>query len=243
MQPVDVVAPVAPTVVDPVVVSDPFSMWSLFSGADLIVQLVMIGLAVSSVWSWAIILHKFLKLSSLNRLADQFEEAFWSGGALDDLFDRLQSRTVDPMSTVFCAAMREWRRSVSKVGVRDMRGTLEQRIDRIMSVTVSREMQYLERYLGFLASLGSNGVIVGLFGTVVGIMKTFQTIAMQNIAQLAPSISEALFATAVGLIASIPAAIAYNKISSDINRYGNRLDAFCNEFSAIMSRQLEETHG
>ena len=120
------------------------------------------------------------------------------------------------------------------------RGTLEQRLDRIMSVTVNREMTYLERYLGFLASLGSNGVIIGLFGTVIGIMNTFQTIAMQNIAMLAPNIAEALFATAIGLMASLPAAIAYNKISSDINRYGNRLDAFCNEFSAIISRQLEE---
>lgn len=222
----------------------PFSLWSLFWGADWIVQMVMLGLLMASIWSWTIIFYKLLKLRTLNRQADHFEEAFWSGGALDDLFDRIQNKALDPLSTVFCAAMREWRRSALKGTLHGSRGTLEQRLDRIMSVTVNREMTYLERYLGFLASLGSNGVIIGLFGTVIGIMNTFQTIAMQNIAMLAPSIAEALFATAIGLMASLPAAIAYNKISSDINRYGNRLDAFCNEFSAIISRQLEESaHG
>lgn len=226
------------------VAAQPFTMWSLFAGADLVVQLVMLGLVAASIWSWTIIFYKLFKLRSLNRQADHFEEAFWSGGALDDLFDKLQNRSLDPFATVFCSAMREWKRCTSKGTVWNSRGTLEQRLDRIMSVTVNREMTTLERYLGFLASLGSNGVIIGLFGTVIGIMNTFQTIAMQNIAQLAPSIAEALFATAIGLMASLPAAIAYNKISSDINRYGNRVDAFCNEFSAIISRQLEESqHG
>lgn len=222
----------------------PFSMWSLFCGADFVVQLVMMGLLLASIWSWTIIFYKFFKIRSLNRQADHFEEAFWSGGALDDLFDKLQNRALDPLSNVFCSAMREWRRCAMKGNLQGARGTIEQRLDRIMSVTVNREMTYLERYLGFLASLGSNGVIIGLFGTVIGIMNTFQTIAMQNIAMLAPSIAEALFATAIGLLASLPAAIAYNKLSSDINRFGNRLDAFSNEFSAIISRQLEESvHG
>jgi len=221
------------------------SMWDLFWGAGPVIKLVMMGLIVASVWSWTIIFYKVYRLRGLNAAADQFEEAFWSGGALDDLFDRIQGRLLDPLSAVFCAAMREWRRSISKGTIRagEARGTLEQRIDRVMQLTVGREMDSLERHMGFLASLGSNGVIVGLFGTVLGIMDSFGPIASQqnaSLAVVAPGIAEALFATAIGLIAAIPAAIAFNKISSDLNRYANRLDAFANEFGAIISRQLEE---
>ena len=221
------------------------SMWDLFWGADIIIKLVMAGLIVASVWSWTIIFHKVIRMHRLSGLADQFEEAFWSGGPLDELFNRLQNRYTDPMSAVFCAAMREWRRSISKgyTKAAGMRGTLEQRIERVMHVTIGREMDQLERHMGFLASLGANAVIIGLFGTVLGIMNAFENIAtMQNtnLAVVAPGISEALFATAIGLIAAIPAAIAYNKLSSDLNRYANRLDAFVSEFSSIISRQLEE---
>lgn len=221
------------------------SMWDLFWGADLVIKLVMAGLLAASVWSWTIIFYKVIRLNRLNKLADQFEESFWSGGPLDELFNRLQTKYTDPMVAVFCAAMREWRRSMSKGYSKGsgMRGTLEQRIERVMQVTVGREMDQLERHMGFLASLGSNAVIVGLFGTVLGIMNSFENIAsMQNtnLAVVAPGIAEALFATAIGLIAAIPAAIAYNKLSSDLNRYGNRLDAFATEFSSIISRQLEE---
>lgn len=223
------------------------SMWDLFWGADIVIKLVMLGLIAASIWSWTIIFYKVIRVRRLNSLADQFEETFWSGGPLDELFNRLQSRYTDPMSAVFCAAMREWRRSMSKgyTKAAGMRGTLEQRIERVMQVTVGREMDQLERHMGFLASLGTNAVIIGLFGTVLGIMSSFENIAaMQNtnLAVVAPGIAEALFATAIGLVAAIPAAIAYNKISSDLNRYGNRLDAFVSEFSAIISRQLEESH-
>ncbi len=222
------------------------SMWDLFWGADIIIKLVMAGLIVASVWSWTIIFHKVIRMHRLSGLADQFEEAFWSGGPLDELFNRLQNRYTDPMSAVFCAAMREWRRSISKgyTKAAGMRGTLEQRIERVMQVTIGREMDQLERHMGFLASLGANAVIIGLFGTVLGIMNAFENIAtMQNtnLAVVAPGISEALFATAIGLIAAIPAAIAYNKLSSDLNRYANRLDAFVSEFGSIISRQLEES--
>jgi biopolymer transport protein TolQ len=221
------------------------TMWDMFWGADILIKLVMTGLIVASIWSWTIIFHKVIRMHRLSTLADQFEEAFWSGGPLDELFNRLQNRYTDPMSAVFCAAMREWRRSMSKGHTKSasLRGTLEQRIERVMQVTVGREMDQLERHMGFLASLGANAVIVGLFGTVLGIMNSFGNIAtMQNtnLAVVAPGIAEALFATAIGLIAAIPAAIAYNKLSSDFNRYGNRLDAFVSEFSSIISRQLEE---
>lgn len=221
------------------------SIWGLFWGATPVVKLVMLTLMGASFWCWTIIFNKVIKLRKLNASAHQFEEAFWSGGSLDDLFDRLQSRSYDPMSLIFCSAMREWRRSLSKGIVRgnELRSTLQQRIERVMHVSLSREMEALERHMGFLATTGSTGMIIGLFGTVLGIMNSFESIAAQqnaSLAVVAPGIAEALFATAIGLVAAIPAMVAYNKISSDLNRYANRLDAFVNEFSAIISRQLEE---
>jgi biopolymer transport protein TolQ len=216
------------------------SMFDLFLSAEPTVKFIMFGLIIASIWSWAIILFKLARVYRANRAATSFEEAFWSGGSLDDLYDRIHTKATDPMSAIFCAAMREWRRSVSKGTIR---GTLEQRIDRVMQVTLGREMEDLEKRMTFLASLGSNGMIVGLFGTVIGIMNSFESIAAQqntNLAVVAPGIAEALFATAIGLVAAIPAAIAYNKISSDLNRFANRLDTFCAEFGSIVSRQLEE---
>jgi biopolymer transport protein TolQ len=223
----------------------PPSMFDLFLDAEPVIKIVIIGLIVASIWSWTIILNKTYRLRRMNSAADKFEDAFWSGGALDDLYERIHKNPKDPISTIFCAAMREWRRTLSKGKVRtnEFRGTLEQRIDRVMQLTLSREMEQLERHMTFLASLGSNGMIVGLFGTVLGIMNSFEAIATQqsaNLAVVAPGIAEALFATAIGLVAAIPAAIAYNKISSDLNRYANRLDAFSSEFISIISRQLEE---
>lgn len=221
------------------------SMWGLFMGADPIIKLVMILLLLASFWCWTIIINKVFRLRHLNATADLFEESFWSGGALDDLYDRINNRPQDPLSAIFCAAMREWRRSVSKGLSRDSdsRGTLNQRIERVMQLTINREMDQLERHMGFLASTGSTATFVGLFGTVLGIMNSFQSIAAQqntNLAVVAPGIAEALFATAIGLIAAIPAMVAYNKISSDLGRYANRLDAFASEFSSIISRQLDE---
>ena len=221
------------------------SVFDLFLNASPIIKLIMLGLLIASVWSWTIILHKTYKLRRINQAADQFEESFWSGGALDDLYDRIHKNPRDPLSFIFCAAMKEWRRMISKGKSRpiDMRGTLEQRIERVMHLTVNREMEHLERYMTFLASLGSNGMIVGLFGTVLGIMDSFESIASQHSASLAvvaPGIAEALFATAIGLVAAIPAAIAYNKLSSDLNRFSNRLESFSSEFLSIIARQLEE---
>lgn len=221
------------------------SMLDLFFGATPVVKLVMIVLLAASFWSWTIIFNKVVKLRRLRSLADQFEESFWSGGSLDDLYDRLHSKAFDPMSVIFCSAMREWRRSLSKGIVRtnELRSTLQQRIERVMQVTLSREVEGLEKNMGFLATVGSTGMIIGLFGTVIGIMNSFEAIAAQqnaNLAVVAPGIAEALFATAIGLVAAIPAMVAYNKLSGDINRYANKLDTFVNEFTAIISRQLEE---
>ncbi len=221
------------------------SIWDLFWGATPVVKLVMLVLVAASFWSWTIIFNKAMKLRKLHSSADHFEESFWSGGSLDDLYDRLHGKCYDPMSMIFCAAMREWRRSLSKGMMRtnDLRSTLQQRIERVMQVTLSREIEAVERHMGFLATVGSTGMIIGLFGTVVGIMNSFEAIAAQqnaNLAVVAPGIAEALFATAIGLVAAIPAMVAYNKLSSDISRYANKLDTFVNEFTAIISRQLEE---
>jgi biopolymer transport protein TolQ len=225
--------------------SNDLSVWTLFLNADLIVKLVILMLVLASVWSWAIIFEKFFKLRRLHQQADEFEDQFWSGGSLEDLYDRVGSQPLDPMSAMFSAAMREWRRSVSKglAAAGQMRAGLQSRIERVMGVTLGREMERLERYMTFLASVGSTAPFIGLFGTVWGIMHSFSSIASSkntSLAVVAPGIAEALFATALGLIAAIPAVIAYNKISSDLTRYAGRLEAFSNEFGAILSRQLEE---
>jgi len=221
------------------------SMISLFLQADLIVKGVMVLLLAASFWSWAIIFDKVLKVKRLVRAADAFEESFWSGGSIEDLYDRIGSRPVDPMSATFAAAMLEWRRSAAKglVIAGNLQASLKERIEKAMNVTVGRELERAERYMAFLATVGSTAPFVGLFGTVWGIMNSFEAIAASknsSLAVVAPGIAEALFTTALGLIAAIPAVVGYNKLTTDLGRYGNRLDNFASEFSAILSRQLEE---
>ena len=226
-------------------VSSSLSMFDLFLQSDSIVKLVMLILLVASFWSWAVIFDKVLRLRRLQQAAASFEDTFWSGGSLDDLYDRVGQRPVDPMSAVFAAAMREWRRSAAKglLGTPGMRSSLQQRIERVMNVTVGREMDRVERFMSFLATVGSTAPFVGLFGTVWGIMNSFQAIAASkntSLAVVAPGIAEALFATALGLVAAIPAVVAYNKLATDFGRYAGRLEGFATEFSAILSRQLDE---
>ena len=219
------------------------SPWALFLQADLIVKLVMILLLAASVWCWAIIIDKTRRMRKLKAQADSFEDNFWSGGSLDELFEKVGKEPQDPMAAVFSVGMREWRRSSPRAGGPEERMSVQQRIERVMQVTVGREMMQVERYMTFLASVGSVAPFVGLFGTVWGIMNSFAAIAgskSTNLAVVAPGIAEALFATALGLVAAIPAVVAYNKISSDLNRYAGRLEAFASEFGAILSRQLEE---
>ncbi|MBB4264988.1 protein TolQ [Roseospira visakhapatnamensis] len=217
---------------------------SLFLQADWVVKGVMLMLVLASFWSWAIIIDKLWRLKSLFRRADTFEDRFWSGGSLDDLYDRMGHGPRDPMSKVFIAAMREWRRATGRSGNGgSLSASLSQRIDRVMQITMSRELDDLERRLGFLASTGSVAPFVGLFGTVWGIMNSFHAIGMSkdtSLATVAPGIAEALFATAIGLVAAIPAVVAYNKLSNDIDRYARRLETFSGEFGAILSRQIED---
>lgn len=220
-----------------------FSMISLFLRADLVVKAVILLLVVASVWSWSIIFEKSISMRRLNRRADDFEGAFWSGGSLDDLYERIGIQPSDPMSAVFVAAMREWRRNPQGASepVTSI-VTLAERIDRVMQITLTREMERIERNLTFLATTGSTAPFIGLFGTVWGIMNSFQSIAQSHntsLAVVAPGIAEALFATALGLLAAIPAVIAYNKISKDLDRYASRLDTFAGEFAAILSREMD----
>ncbi|MEI8295715.1 MAG: protein TolQ [Alphaproteobacteria bacterium] len=235
-----------PTILSPAIpqAGGSLSILSLFWQAEPIIQLIALLLIAASFWCWTIIIHKTLKLRSLYSSAETFEESFWSGVSLDELYDRIHSRPLDPMSAVFCSAMREWRRAVTKSSLpKEGQGTLHQRIDRVMHVTQGREMERLEKHMGFLASTGATAPFVGVFGTVLGIIHTFQDIAHQqntNLAVVAPGIAEALLVTAIGLVAAIPAMIAYNKLSGELARYANRLEAFANEFASIISRQLEE---
>jgi biopolymer transport protein TolQ len=172
---------------------------------------------------------------------DGFEQAFWSGQSLDELYRSLSSRPTHSMAALFVAAMREWKRSLEGHS-RSFAG-LQMRIEKVMDVTIQREIARLERRLLVLATVGSAGPFVGLFGTVWGIMTSFRAIAGQqttSLAVVAPGIAEALFATAIGLIAAIPATIFYNKFVSDVNKQAQRLEGFADEFAAILSRQIDE---
>jgi biopolymer transport protein TolQ len=220
------------------------SLWTLFLQADWVVKLVMVLLLLASVWVWAIVFEKFTAIRRANRAADGFEDQFWSGGSLDELYRREGESPTHPIASVFSAAMREWRRSAGRMANSEaLIAGLRERVDRAMTVTIQREMERLERWMVFLASVGSVAPFVGLFGTVWGIMNSFAAIAgMQNtnLAVVAPGIAEALFATAMGLVAAIPAVIAYNKISTDLARLAARMEGFAAEFGAILSRQTEQ---
>jgi biopolymer transport protein TolQ len=217
-----------------------FSMLEMFLQAHPVVKFVMIGLLLSSIWSWAIIFQKMFAFRRARSDSDQFEQTFWSGQSLDELYAALSRGRTIAMAALFVAAMREWKRSVEG-NVRAL-GGIQMRVEKVMDVTISREMERLDRQLLFLATVGSTAPFVGLFGTVWGIMTSFQAIAVSkntNLAVVAPGIAEALFATALGLLAAIPAVIFYNKFSADSSRLSQRLEAFADEFSAIVSRQID----
>ena len=217
------------------------SLISLFMQADIVVKLVMLGLLVASIWVWAIIVDKSILYSRMRKQLDRFEKTFWSGQSLEELYRSLNGRPPEGMAAVFVAAMREWKRSF-EAGARSQFG-LQSRIDKVLDVTIAREVARLESRLLFLATVGSAGPFVGLFGTVWGIMNAFQSIAATNntsLAVVAPGIAEALLATALGLLAAIPAVIAYNKLSAEAGKIGERLEGFADEFSAILSRQADE---
>lgn len=226
------------------VVAHDLSMWGLFMQADIIVKVVMLLLMVASVWCWAIIFEKRSTITKILRRAKKFDDAFWSGEPLDKLYNRIKKSPHDPLLKTFSAGMEEWENTVQG-GIPDreeLQASLRQRVERAMNVTISREMNRLERGMTFLATVGSTAPFIGLFGTVWGIMNSFTSIAQTNntsLAVVAPGIAEALFATALGLVAAIPAVIAYNGYSNSLGRYAGQLDAFVTEFTAILSRHLE----
>ncbi|MCJ8310356.1 MAG: protein TolQ [Hyphomicrobiales bacterium] len=217
------------------------SLIGLFLEASLVVQIVMIGLLLASVWCWAIIVDKMLLFARTRRQLNRFEQVFWSGQSLEELYRTLSERRNIGMAALFVAAMGEWKRSFER-NARSPIG-LQTRIDKVLDVAMAREMERLEKRLLFLATLGSAAPFVGLFGTVIGIMTSFQAIAgskSTNLAVVAPGIAEALLATALGLLAAIPAVVAYNKFSADASKIATRLEGFADEFSAILSRQIDE---
>jgi biopolymer transport protein TolQ len=219
------------------------SLLGLFLQASIIVKFVMVLLVLASIFVWAIVFEKLTALRSVNRQADAFEDRFWSGGSLDDLYESDGAKPAHPLAAVFGAAMGEWRRSARIQGADLARGSTRERVERAMGITVVREMERLERWMIFLASVGSTAPFVGLFGTVWGIMTSFSAIAAMhntNLAVVAPGIAEALFATAIGLVAAIPAVLAYNAINASLSRFAARMENFSAEFGAILSRQSEE---
>lgn len=223
------------------------SVLDFFLQADLVVKSVMILLLAMSVLCWSIIIEKWLTLQSLTRRAKLFEETFWSSNSLEVLYDKINRRPGDPMAAAFVAGMGEWRRGMSHLGSAagksDTRIGLTSRIDGVMGLAINREMGKVENRLTVLASVGSTAPFIGLFGTVWGIMNSFTAIAAEGNASLvtvAPGIAEALFVTAMGLVAAIPATLAYNKFAGDLSRYSDRLNNFATELGTILARHMEE---
>ncbi|GLQ56797.1 Tol-Pal system subunit TolQ [Devosia nitrariae] len=217
-----------------------FSIWGLFWAADIVVKTVMLGLLSASIWCWAIIVDKTIHYRRAKSEMNRFERLFWSGQSLEELYQAQSQKVSGGLGSVFVAAMKEWKRSheqnaASFIGV-------QARLEKVLDVAIARESENLEKRLSFLATVGSAGPFIGLFGTVWGIMNAFTGIAQAsstNLAVVAGPIAEALFATAIGLVAAIPAVIAYNKLSSDAGKMIGRLEGFADEFSTILSRQLE----
>jgi biopolymer transport protein TolQ len=221
--------------------SSDLSLFHLFWQSHWLVKTVMTGLMVCSVWVWAIAIDKTFLFRRIRKSGEGFEKAFWSGQSLEDLYTSLAAKPGHSTGALFVAAMREWKRSFEG-HARSFAG-LQMRVEKVMNVAIAREVEHMERWLLVLATVGSAGPFIGLFGTIWGIMTSFQSIAASkntSLAVVAPGIAEALFATAIGLIAAIPATIFYNKFITEVNRQAQRLEGFADEFTAILSRQIDE---
>ena len=222
--------------------ADHMSFWSLFWNADIVVQLVMLGLFVASIWCWAIVFQKISQFKTVRFKADRFESSFWSGTSLEQLYEKQKGKATHPMAEIFVAAMDEIAKAKATTRPENKANFLN-RLEKVMQITKNKAVDELQHGLGFLATVGSNTPFVGLFGTVWGIMNSFTSIASQkniSLAIVAPGIAEALFATAIGLVVAIPAVIFYNKLSGQLNQYTNKLDDFCDEFTVLISRQLDD---
>ena len=213
-----------------------FSIINLFIRADIIVKSVIIILILSSIYSWAIIFEKIRMFRKINKSAEEFEEKFWKSKSAETFYNSLPSNIEDPMAQLFKSSMQTVMKTRSK-------SNLSERLSSVLEVNIEKQMVAVEKYNSFLATVGSTAPFIGLFGTVWGIMNSFQSIAISrntSLAIVAPGIAEALFATALGLFVAIPAVVAYNKISNDISKYFISLETFIDEFTTIFFRQLEK---
>jgi biopolymer transport protein TolQ len=216
------------------------AMWSLVRNASLPVQLVMLMLLAASVLSWTMIFRKWFALKSANQVADRFETKFWSGANVNQMFIEQSKKETNAtgMASIFVEGFREYKRLSQESRIEPM--DILEGVQRAMRVALSREIDYLETHLSFLATVGSTSPYVGLFGTVWGIMNSFRSLGMvqqATIAHVAPGIAEALIATAIGLFAAIPAVIAYNRYSNKVERLVTRYEIFMQEFASILQRQ------
>jgi biopolymer transport protein TolQ len=230
------------------VTPETFNIVHLFLAADWVVRIVMIGLALASLWSWAVIIDKLARFTALNRQADRFEDQIGSGRSLEDVAQQAGERPRHALPRMLQAALREWREARTKgllasAQAESQSALLVQRIDRVLGSLIARESQRVEDGLGSLAIVATASPFVGLFGTVWGIMHAFQAIAIQkntNLSVVAPAIAQALFATAIGLVAAIPAYIAYNKFSTDAGKFSARLEGFADDLVTAIQRRLAE---
>jgi biopolymer transport protein TolQ len=223
---------------NPEIVHD-FSMFGLFMQADWVVKSVMLGLLLASIWVWAIIANRLLTYARVRRQMRRFELAFASGRAMSDLRREFAGAS-SGLSVLFLSAMEEWDKSHQQQAA--VGPGLQSRLEIALDLAVNEQSQALEKRLGFLATIGSAGPFVGLFGTVWGIMNAFTAIATASntsLAVVAPGIAEALLATAIGLVAAIPAVIAYNKLSADAGQLIARMEGFADRLVAMFSRQLD----
>jgi biopolymer transport protein TolQ len=209
-----------------------FSLWQLFLRADFVVKSVIILLMASSVFSWSLIFDKYKLFKKINLSTSDFENKFWKARSAENLNSNLPAKTEDPLTQIFKDAMNELIKTKSKSSA-----IQSARVERILEISTDNETKKIEKNFTFLATVGSTAPFIGLFGTVWGIMNSFQSIAISrntSLAIVAPGIAEALFATALGLLAAIPAVVAYNKFNSDSKRYTARIENFCKRFLSII---------
>ena len=207
-----------------------FSLINLFLRADIIVKSVMIILIVSSIYSWAVIIDKIRLFRRINKSSEEFEEKFWNSKSAETFYNSLPTKVDDPMAVVFQDAMESLLKKKSK-------NNLSERMSTFLEVGIEKQMSKIDKGFTFLATVGSTAPFIGLFGTVWGIMNSFQSIAISrntSLAIVAPGIAEALFATALGLLAAIPAVVAYNKFNTDSQKYSQKLENFSKRFLTII---------
>ena len=212
--------------------SSDFSLWKLFLRADFVVKSVIVILLASSIYSWALIFDKYKLFKKINSTTEDFENKFWKARSAESFSNSLPAKTEDPAAVIFKTAMTEIIKTKSKTSAVQVA-----RVERVLEIAIDKQLKKVEKNFTFLATVGSTAPFIGLFGTVWGIMNSFQSIAISrntSLAIVAPGIAEALFATALGLLAAIPAVIAYNKFNSDSKRYFSRIETFSKRFISII---------